>query len=87
MAAKSITISEITRTNGQVYLRYGKKGLLFPSVAAFRDWVTDSDSDETLLRLAFGIWARRNPALDRPQDIVGRTITLDLSAVRPLEVV
>lgn len=81
--ARSITIRSIDRRADRAYVRVGKSEIEIPANNAeeLKAWVREqfNDSDERMLAFALAMWIARNPDLSSPQQIVGRTFTLDFA--------
>jgi hypothetical protein len=81
--ARSITIKAIDRRADRTYIRVGKSEieLHVTTIAELREWVRQQfeESDEKILALALACLFARDPNLTNPNQIVGRTITLNLS--------
>lgn len=81
----SITIKAIesgTTARGQsVYrIRAGKREIELPGdVNDLKRWIRQQFDDTDLLAFALALWMARNPSLDNPAMIVGRTLTLDFT--------
>lgn len=72
--------------DGRIVVATGKQEIEFANVAALRAYVDDAETRELALKLVLGYWLRRNPAGTNVALLVGKTITLDLSAATPVTV-
>lgn len=81
--ARSITISDIDRRADKTYVRVGRHEIELPvtDIAGLRQWVREQfdETEEKLLAIALACLLARDPNLTNPAQIVGRTITLDLT--------
>jgi hypothetical protein len=81
---KSATITSITRLPDRTRIRIGKSDIELYGVttpADLRAWIREqfAESNEVLTAMALAAWAARDPGLANPNQLVGRTITLDLA--------
>lgn len=82
----SITIKAVesgtTARGKSVYrIRAGKREVEVPGDADdLKRWIREQFDDADLLAFALALWAARNPSLDNPAMIVGKTLTLDFTA-------
>lgn len=77
--AKSLTIKSIDQRADRTYIRIGKTEIEVPgSKAELKAFVRSRFSEEDLLALALAAWMARDPELNNPNALVGKTITLDL---------
>ena len=81
--AKSIVIRDIDRRQNVVYVRVGKTEYEIPAsnLAEFRQWVRDQfdETEKSIVALALAALLARDPNLTNAAQLVGRTITLDLT--------
>ena len=84
--AKSVRVTAVTKKGNEYQFTFGKRGYQFPDAQSIRNLADTVDEDDLLRRLAIAIWCRRNPNLDRPGDIEGKTITLDFASATPLTI-
>lgn len=81
--AKSIRIKSIEQRGEDWHIRVGKSHIEIPgkSKAALRQWIREQfrESDDFLLALGLATWIERDPQMDSPDIVVGKTITLDLT--------
>lgn len=81
----SITIKSIETTTtprGQPMrrIRHGKQEVEVPGDAEeFKRWIRSQFDENQLLAFALALWVARNPAMDNPNMVVGRTLTLDFT--------
>lgn len=81
--AKSIRIKSIDQRGEYWHIRVGKSHIEIPgkNKAALRQWIREQfrESDDFLLALGLAAWIERDPQMDSPDIVVGKTITLDLT--------
>lgn len=75
-----ITLDQINKpADGRVLFRFGKYTLEFPNIAAARDAVRDRFSREDMMYVAMALCFTRQPNLDNPGVLEGRTLDVNLS--------
>lgn len=80
--ARSVTIRAIDRRAGKTYIRYGKSEVeIAGGLQEVKDWARAHlpDTDDALAALAIAMYLARDPDATNPGQIVGRTVTLDMT--------
>lgn len=78
---KSVESTTTPRGRPFYRIRHGKREIEVPGdVNELKRWIRSQFDDNELLAFALALWMARNPSLDNPAMIVGRTLTLDFTA-------
>lgn len=82
--ARSTTITAFERNVARncTYIRVGRSEIEIPAadLPGIRQWIREQfdELDETLVAIAMACWLARDNNFSTPNQMVGRTITLDL---------
>lgn len=80
--ARQLKIKSIKQRGDYWHIRAGKSHIEVcgKTKADLRQWIREQfrENDDFLLALALAAWIKRDPQLDAPETVVGKTITLDL---------
>lgn len=79
MAARSVTLTNIRRRAGKIYVRFGKREHEFESLVEMQRYVAERLTPETLEALFLALLIERQPDITNPAQIEGRTLTVDMS--------
>lgn len=77
--AVTVTCTKIRRTNGKIYIQFGKIEREFESPAHVKAWIGDSLDKEALQAMLIAKWLDVDPTGSNPTLVEGRTITVDLT--------
>jgi hypothetical protein len=79
MAARSVTLTSIRRAGGKIYVRFGKREYEFNSLTEVRAYVEEKLGRETLECLFLALLVERQPDINNPALVEGRTLTVDMA--------
>lgn len=80
--AKSLVISAIDRQGSKTYIRHGNTEVeIDGGLPGVKEWVRSQirENEETLLAIALAAYFARDPNITNPAQLVGKTVTLDLT--------
>jgi hypothetical protein len=81
MAARSVTLTKIqfTNANSPIRIRFGKRDYEFNDLAHMKGFVASQLSRETLESLMLAMLIERQPDINNPGQVEGKTMTVDMS--------